>query len=49
MVEAPHRYVSGQSFLEPLEPDIAAAPSVAGIAAGRDEVRERALAALTGD
>lgn len=47
MAETPHRHVSGQSEFEPLQPDIPAAPTIAAIAAGRDEPRERALAALT--
>lgn len=46
MAEAPYDYVSGQPGLEPLQPDIAVTPTVAGIAAGRDEVLERALAGL---
>lgn len=46
MAEAPYNYVSGQPGLEPLQPDIAVTPTVAGIAAGRDEVLERALAGL---
>lgn len=48
MTEARHRYVSGQSDLAPLQPDIAVTPTVAGIAAGRDELLERALVALAG-
>jgi hypothetical protein len=49
MTESPYRYASGQSEFEPLEPDILVAPTIAGIAASRDEPLERALAALAAD
>lgn len=49
MTEARHRYVSGRSDLEPLQPDVAVTRTVAGIAAGRDEVLERALAVFAAD
>ncbi len=46
--ETPYRYLGGQSGLGPVQPDVAMRPTVAGIAAGRDELLERALAMLDG-